>query len=449
MGEIYSNAYCTVIAAAGEDAQTGLAGVAKTPRRKHHEVSIKGVTLAEMCYSSGHGSALLSSSKWATRAWTYQECHLSTRRIVFTEHQVMYLCNREYIAEPFRQPITITGKGGQRTFGPFVPHTSYAGRYFHVKELRQQIEEYTTRNMTLEGDSLNAFLGVLGNYVRTNRPILHLWGLALREDEKTAQRPKDMMLDLFWWHELTATRRRDFPSWSWVGWAGPASLAKLSPHPDMRLRSQQPSDPKCSDISVEDGGVIKTLYEYALPFIDTNEDLKFRPPLLRPRELRLSCHVLPVRWHSFQPTGSESNRKYMMHVEDPPKSGHWETWGREPRHEGVGPLVVVRLCEGINLCIEPYLDTEVDRSIDLHALYLGTELEDGRPYLSRGRQLLLVRSVGGDSYERVGLIRWLFTQGHLAIFGTNDQDQILNVVNLPHEDELFYSVAERKTVILV
>lgn len=125
MGEIYSNAYCTVIAAAGEDAQTGLAGVEKTPRREHHEVSINGVTLAEMCYSRGHGSALLSSSKWATRAWTYQECHLSTRRIVFTEHQVMYLCNREYIAEPFRQPITITGKCGQCTFGPFVPHTSF------------------------------------------------------------------------------------------------------------------------------------------------------------------------------------------------------------------------------------------------------------------------------------------------------------------------------------
>lgn len=301
----------------------------------------------------------------------------------------------------------------------------------------------------LEGDSLNAFLGVLGNYVRTRRPVLHFWGQALREDEKTAQRPKDMMLDLFWWYEATATRRRDFPSWSWVGWAGLASLAKLSPHPDMRLRRQQPSDPRFSDISVDDRGVINSLYEYALTFIDTDEDLKFRPPLLRPRELRLSCHALPVRWHPSQPTGSESNTKYMMRVEDPSKSGQWKSWGREPRHEGVGPLAVFRLCEGINLCIEPYLDAEVDRIIDLHALYLGAELEDARPYLLRGRQLLLVKSVGGDSYERVGLIRWLFTQGHLAIFCTNDEDQILNVVNLPDEDELFYSVAERKTVILV
>lgn len=285
----------------------------------------------------------------------------------------------------------------------------------------------------LEGDLLNAFLGVLGNYVWTNWLILHFWGLALREDEKTAQRPKDMMLELFWWHEATATRRRDFPSWSWVGWSGSASLAKLSPHPDMRLRSQQPNDPRFSDISVEVGGVFKTLYEHALPFIDTDEDLKFRPPLLQPRELRLSCHVLPVRWHSSRPTGSESNTKYMMRVKDPPKSGQWKSWGREPRHEGVGPLAVVRPCEGINLCIEPYLDAEVDRIIDLHALYLGAESEDGRPYLSRGRQLLLVRSVGGDSYGRVGLIRWLFTHGHLAIFCTNDEDQILKAVNLSNE----------------
>lgn len=380
MGEIYSNAYCTAVAAAGEDAQTGLAGISKTYRRQHHEVSIDGVTLAELCYSSGHGSALLSSSKWATRAWTYQECHLSTRRLVFTEHQVMYLCNREYIAEPFKQPIAITGRAGQRTFGRFVPHTSLSGRYVDVKQLRQQIQEYTTRNLTLEEDSLNAFLGVLNYYARTRRPILHLWGLALREDERTARRPRDIMIDLFWWHEATGTRRHVFPSWSWVGWAGSVSLITQSPPPDMRLRRQHPSDPKCSKISVEDGG-IKTLYDYAVPFLNTdNPDLNLRPPLLRPRELRLSCHVLPIRWQTFRPTEPESNTKYTMHVEDPPKSGQWESWSREPRHEGTGPLAVVRLCDGVNLCIEPYLDEEIDRSIDIHALYLGTELGDGKPY---------------------------------------------------------------------
>lgn len=361
----------------------------------------------------------------------------------------MYLCNREYIAEPFKQPIAITGRGGQRTFGRFVPHTSQSGRKVDVKQLRQQIQEYTTRNLTMEQDSLNAFLGVLNYYARTRRPILHLWGLPLREDERTARRPRDMMFDLFWWHEATGTRRHNFPSWSWVGWAGPASLATQYPPPDIRLRRQHPSDPKCSNISVEYPGGIKTLYEYAVPFMNTDTDLKLQPPLLLPRKLRLSCHVLPIRWQSFQPTEPESKTQYIMHVEDPPKSGHWESWSREPRHEGTGPLAVVRLCDGINLCIEPYLDKEIDRSVNLHALYLGTELEDGKPYFSRGRQLLVVRSVGVDSYERVGLIRWFFAQGHLAILCTNDKDQLLDVVNLPGENELFYSVADRKTVFLV
>lgn len=449
MGEIYSNAYCTIVAAAGEDAQTGLAGVSQTHSRQHHEVSIKGVTLAELCYSSGHGSALLSSSRWATRAWTYQECHLSIRRLVFTEHQVMYLCNREYVAEPFRQPVAITGRAGHRTFGRFVPHTSLSGRQVDVGQLRQQVQEYTTRDLTLEDDSLNAFLGVLNYYARTRRPILHLWGLALREDERTARRPRDMMLDLFWWHEAAGARRRGFPSWSWAGWAGPASLATQSPPPDVRLRRQHSSDPKCSEISVEDDGGIKTLYEYAVPFIDTGADLRLQPPLLGPGKLRLSCHVLPIRWQSFRPTEPESNKKYTMHAEDPPNSGHWESWSREPRHRGAGPLAVVRLCDGINLCIEPYLDEDIDRSTVLHALYLGTELEDGKPYFSRGRQLLVARSVGVDSYERVGLIRWFFAQGHLAILCTNDEGQLLNTVNLPGEDDLFYTVAEKKTVILV
>lgn len=452
MGEIYSNAYCTVIAAAGEDAQTGLAGVSKTQRRLRHEVSIKGVTLAELSYSDGHGSALLGSSKWATRAWCYQECHLSTRRIIFTEHQVMYLCNREYITEPFKQPIAIVGRSGQRAFSRFIPYTSNSGPQIDIQQLRKQIQEYTTRNLTMEGDSLNAFLGILNYYARTHprRPILHLWGLALREDDKrTAERPRDILFDLFWWHEVPSTRRLDFPSWSWVGWAGPASLATRSPYPDMRLRRQQPSDPKCSEVSVEDGG-IKTLYEYAMPLISSQASLKLREvPLLRPRKLQLSCHVLPIRWQSFRPTEAESTTKYTIHVEEPPESGDWESWSREPRHQDAGPLVVVRLCDGINLCIEPYMDEKIDRSIDLHAIYMGTELEKEKRYISRSRQLLIVRSVGVDCYERVGLIRWLFTQGHFAMFYTNNEDQLLNAVSLPGEDELFYSVAEKKTVFLV
>lgn len=60
-----------------------------------------------------------------------------------------------------------------------------------------------------------------------------------------------------------------------------------------------------------------------------------------------------------------------------------------------------------------------------------------------------MRNVRVDSYERVGLIRCFFAQGHLALFYTNDEDQLLNVVDLPGEDELFYSVARKKTVILV
>lgn len=257
------------------------------------------------------------------------------------------------------------------------------------------------------------------------------------------------MFDLFWWHEATGTRRHDFPSWSWAGWAGSVSFITQSPPPDMRLRRQHPSDLKYSKISVEDDG-IRILYKYTVPFLNTdNPDFNLRPPLLRPRELQLSYHILPIQWQTFRPTEPESNTKYAMYVQDPPKSGQRESWSREPHHKGTGPLAVVRLCEGVNLCIEPYLDEEIDRSIDLFALYLGTELGDGKPYFSRGRQLLVVRSVRVDSYERVGLIRWSFAQGHLALFYINDEDQLLNVVDLPGEDELFYSVAEKKTVILV
>lgn len=75
---------------------------------------------------------------------------------------------------------------------------------------------YTSRRMTNETDSLNAFLGLLAGFERRLFPLGFLHGLPLRGHPAT----------LGWIDDRVARPRRriDFPSWSWTGWEGTALL---------------------------------------------------------------------------------------------------------------------------------------------------------------------------------------------------------------------------------
>ncbi|KAK5663860.1 hypothetical protein OQA88_64 [Cercophora sp. LCS_1] len=90
MATIYEGAEVTIVAAAGNGAGNGLAGVRTTPRRSQPKHTLSsGSKLLSTVRDPRHD--ILESSYW-TRGWTYQEGILSNRRIVFTEHQVYWEC---------------------------------------------------------------------------------------------------------------------------------------------------------------------------------------------------------------------------------------------------------------------------------------------------------------------------------------------------------------------
>ncbi|KAF2495438.1 HET-domain-containing protein, partial [Lophium mytilinum] len=86
---IYRNAHITIIAASGEDDDFGLPGVNHTPRILHPEIFLANARLSCAIPDPIH---ILSKSKWASRAWTYQEALLSKRRLIFTEQCVYFEC---------------------------------------------------------------------------------------------------------------------------------------------------------------------------------------------------------------------------------------------------------------------------------------------------------------------------------------------------------------------
>lgn len=455
MGEIYSNAYCTVIAASGGDAQTGLPGVSRT-RQQPREVNVKDVTLIELPYSKDHGSALLSSSKWATRGWTYQEGYLSTRRIIFTEYRLLYLCNVYFASEPFKEQESILSGGiygthhwaEKHSFARFIPHTFFSSPRTSAANLRDQIQEYTRRDLSHSEDSLNAFLGVLNYHYRTVRPMAHIWGLPLYEDLASAPQPRDILFELFWWHEAPSVRRHQFPSWTWVGWAGPVRFrtrnqARMFPE---GLRLPPPNHPEGTSISVI-GHEDQKLYEYANALKNTkHRDLV--QSQLGPRKLLVSCHVLPLRIQHFHLREDRLNDEYIMTTQKH-SSAVINTWRRRPNHStSGGHLAVVQVCSGMYMCIQPWLDREVHQWNDCFALHFRTPQNASQDLFTRDRNLLLVRRVRDEVYERLGLIHWHFLDFDRSLFFTDEKREFMEKVVFPSEDELFSTVAEKKTICL-
>jgi hypothetical protein len=95
MGSIYSNALCTIIALAGLDANTRLAGI--SPRRVHVD---------DLKEPVDHGHLLISllGSRYMERAWTFQERILSRRCLYFTAYGVWFQCKRHVVRERFSIP---------------------------------------------------------------------------------------------------------------------------------------------------------------------------------------------------------------------------------------------------------------------------------------------------------------------------------------------------------
>lgn len=79
------------------------------------------------------------------------------------------------------------------------------------------LRAYTGRNMTNEGDSLNAFVGLLTGLKKRLFSCGIWYGLPLPSHPAT----------LVWIDDRVEQPhyRLDIPSWSWAGWEGPALIA--------------------------------------------------------------------------------------------------------------------------------------------------------------------------------------------------------------------------------
>jgi hypothetical protein len=240
MSGIYQRAQLTIIAAAGSNPLYGLPGVKEhrllRPLISHAEVGNlcfskvpTDTTLAEIFLAD------ISESKWASRAWTYQEAVFSRRRLIFTDRQILFNCNattclESGIALPNRD-LEFLGSLWDR---PGFASLEYVGSSLYrdqsVLRLTSSMKHYCGRNLTKDSDALNAILSTLEEL--SGKECYHIWGVPVGPHIHEFPEPhvcicgsdprssESVDLWLSWYHPTRGSRRRPgFPSWSPLGWA--------------------------------------------------------------------------------------------------------------------------------------------------------------------------------------------------------------------------------------
>ena len=216
MGDIYAAAYVTIIAAVGCDPEHGLPGVKPGSRGKIKSLIMDKVRLSIL--PALQNLRDVSKSAWVTRGWTFQEGFLSRRRLIFCTNQVVFVCN----SQMYHESENADFQGEHNAWRPgWLPSTAHEEDA--LSRAMSCLDTYTRRTLSFEGDSLNAIVGALNTF-RTES-VYHIWGVPFlgAEHQSTATTETEILtsgLALFWSHEWRCTRRRDFPSWSPVGWEG-------------------------------------------------------------------------------------------------------------------------------------------------------------------------------------------------------------------------------------
>ena len=212
MGAIYASASMTIVATDG-DAEYGLPGVkgSAESRNLHQQI---------IPYGSNDEIIVVRRSKrfgleaeYHGRAWTYQEYSLASRKLVFAENEIHWLCqgarwHEDTIIETSRemQPQGFTGT---------VPGYAFPD----LEQYSSLVSDYNERQLTYDDDALSAISGMLEIYSRFFEGGF-LFGLP------------EMFFDIaLGWNNPFNLRRRKhslrtgsassvLPSWSWIGWHG-------------------------------------------------------------------------------------------------------------------------------------------------------------------------------------------------------------------------------------
>ena len=249
MDTVYARATLTIVAAEGEHANSGLPGIHPNSRCAPETFNV-GVDFSLLIAPAPVGGTLLHCP-WSKRAWTFQECVLSARQLVFTHSTVHFVCCSTTWSEDVRCVSEDTAppwKWAPGTMFDFRPSLSEVNK--QLTSLAETVETADTddeedidplfdlwvdvvgnlsmRKLSFEADILFAAAGMISVLEKIFR-VRSIFGLPERRLEQF----------LFWspMEPGCLRRRRDihgralYPTWSWAGWIGEVSWPEHTARP--------------------------------------------------------------------------------------------------------------------------------------------------------------------------------------------------------------------------
>lgn len=223
MHHTYENAVLTIVAAYGAHANAGIPGIRleqSTRNIRQFQERIEGnLTLANRLPDI---TVAVDESVWNTRGWTYQERILSQRLLLFTGDQIYFQCSHgasfceDLVEEDNEENLLTTGQLEEITPGTInVLQPQDAAPAINFNLYTTSVKSYTSRSISFQADTLNAFAGVL-QCLKPRFRSKFVFGLPETE--------LDMAI---LWQPVSSGRPREddsghllFPSWSWAGWDG-------------------------------------------------------------------------------------------------------------------------------------------------------------------------------------------------------------------------------------
>jgi len=160
----------TVVAAAGEDPIYGFPGVS---RAIMHGIRFRDVHDPKRI--------LVHETKWASRAWTFQESFLSRRRLIFTDGNPLLLCNTTVKSRLIATSTWYMAENTELALKDFA----YRIYDYSLNGMFDVLRHYTRRDLSFDSDALNAVVGVLNTFRIGTDPIYHTWGLHFTTNEST------------------------------------------------------------------------------------------------------------------------------------------------------------------------------------------------------------------------------------------------------------------------
>ncbi|UZP45007.1 hypothetical protein NXS19_012819 [Fusarium pseudograminearum] len=220
---IYANAILTIIAADG-DSLTGLAGIKGISAARQLKQGIIPFGDQKLLRHETFGLEAEYYLPYYERGWIYQEMRLSTRKIVFHEEQLHWMCPCSVWHEEFAQKFQLERDSGSQTSIDSSMRILIAG-FFDWSVFSLLVSRYNDMTFRYDEDALPAISGFLSVLSRRFKGGF-LYGIP------------EMMFErgLGWkpWLESTNVQRRirssrsqeiqlkpsGLPSWSWIGWSG-------------------------------------------------------------------------------------------------------------------------------------------------------------------------------------------------------------------------------------